>query len=135
LGSIMERPMARDPMAEIDPIMSGLREQVRELLRRRGLLKTATQTLEAELELAALGRQFADDVMEKLLVASVEELADPKQRPPGAFPPGARQDAVGGAAPHDGPPAGRAASPHKDELSSPGTDTPPGTEAGERATR
>ena len=127
--------MAQDPMAQIDPIMSGLREQVRELLRRRGLLKTATQTLETELELAALGRQFADDVMEKLLLASVEELGDPTQRPPGAFPPGERQDAVRGAAPDDGPPAGRAASPPQDELPAPSADTPSGTTAGERATR
>jgi hypothetical protein len=127
--------MARDPMAQIDPLMSGLREQVRELLQRRGLLKTATQTLEAELELAALGRQFADEVMEKLLVSSVEELGDPTQRLPGAFPPSGRQDAICGAASDDGPPAGRTASRLQDELSAPFADAPSGAASGDRTTR
>ena len=39
--------MPRDPAAEIEPIMASLREQVTEMLRRRGLLGTPTQTLEA----------------------------------------------------------------------------------------
>lgn len=127
--------MAQDPIAQIDPIMSALREQVRELLRRRGLLKTATQTLEAELELAALGRHFADEVMEKLLAASVEELGDPTQRSPGAFPPSAGQDALRGAASNDGPPPGRATSLAPDQLSTPGADAAPRTAAGQRSTR
>src|SRR5262245_48034357 len=99
----------RDPAAEIEPIMEGLREQVTALLRRRGLLRTAKQTLDVELELAALGRQFADEVMEKLLCASVA--AEPAQRSAdtGALPPRGEADALGGAAKDDGAATGREA--------------------------
>ena len=74
--------------------MASLREQVTEMLRRRGLLRTPIQTLEAELELSALGRQFADEVMEVWdsagrLVAQSSQLTA-LRIPADTLPPGAR---------------------------------------------
>jgi hypothetical protein len=127
--------MPRDPAAEIEPIMASLREQVTEMLRRRGLLQTPTQTLEAELELSALGRQFADEVMEKLLAASVEGDAEPRSPGGGVFPLRQQEDALCGAAQNDGAAPGRTTSAAQDELSVAGADAASGTETGERTTR
>ena len=127
--------MPRDPAAEIEPIMESLREQVTAILRRRGLLQTATQTLEAELELSALGRQFADEVMEKLLIASVEGDAEPRPPGSGASPPGQQEDALRGAAHNAGAAPGRTTGAAQDELSAAGADAASGTETGERPTR
>jgi len=71
--------MPRDLIAEIDAIVASLQERIKEFLQRRGLLQTPQQTQEAELELAALGRSLAGEVMEQLLRASVEAQQQPGQ--------------------------------------------------------
>jgi hypothetical protein len=64
--------MPRDLIAEIDPILTTLRQKLNEFIQRRGLLSTPLATLEAEQELAALGRHLADQIMALLLLASIE---------------------------------------------------------------
>lgn len=71
--------MPRDLIAEIGPIVASQQKRIKEFLQRRGLLQTPQQTLEAELELASLMRNLADEVMEKLIVASVEAQQKPGQ--------------------------------------------------------
>lgn len=64
--------MPRDLIAEIDPIVAKQRERIKDYVLRRGVLRTPLETLEVEQELAALGRQMADEVMEQMLLASIE---------------------------------------------------------------
>ena len=81
---------------ELASVIKQLQAKAAKLLSRQGLLKTPTQTRDVELALAALGREFADTVMEKLLVASLEANAAAPRR--GAAPPKGEEDAVHGAA-------------------------------------
>ena len=68
--------MSLEPSAvEIVSALEQLQAKVTEMLSRQGLLKRPTQTLEVEQELAAMGREFADTVMERLLIASRKLIA------------------------------------------------------------
>ena len=61
---------------QIDPLLANLAQQLRDFIQRRGLLRTPLETLQAEQELAAVGRALSDQMMESLLVASIESLQD-----------------------------------------------------------
>jgi hypothetical protein len=74
--------MPRDPIAEIDPIVATLSGQIKDLFLQRGLPRTPVEVHDTELALAALGRSLADQLMEVLLLASIEALQDAAQRPP-----------------------------------------------------
>ena len=74
--------MPRDLIAEITNILTRLQEPIKEILLRFGLLQTPQQTIDAEQELAALGRGLADEVMAHLLTASVAAWQTPGQPSP-----------------------------------------------------
>jgi len=75
--------MPRDLIAEIKTIVASKQEQIQEFVAQRGLLRTPHQTLEAEQGLAEIGRQLADELMEMLLLASLEK---PPQDPASSRP-------------------------------------------------
>lgn len=78
--------MPRDLIAEIELIIANQCERIKAFILRRGSLTTPLETLEAEQELAAMGRQMADEVMEQLLLTSLHRQqhqgAQPDRRTP-----------------------------------------------------
>lgn len=127
--------MSLEPSAvEIVSALEQLQAKVTEMLSRQGLLKRPTQTLEVEQELAALGREFADTVMERLLVASVEaNAAAPRRR--GASPPWGQEDAVNGATRNASLAPGRTANLPPHHLPSSGSHSASGQAQGKRPSR
>ena len=72
--------MPRDLIAEINDTVTQLAQQFKECIERRGMLQTPLDTQEAELELHALSRRASDEVMARLLVASIEDKQEQAQR-------------------------------------------------------
>ena len=75
LISIESLTMLPNLIHQIDPLLANLAQQLRDFIQRRGLLRTPLETLQAEQELAAVGRALSDQMMESLLVAKLEPIS------------------------------------------------------------
>lgn len=81
-AAVGQQVSADDQDDQVGALVTKLAQQSEELVKRRGLLTTPLETLEAEQEIAALGREFSDELMELLLVSSIEERQDPTDAAP-----------------------------------------------------